>query len=508
MRGCVLMASHNDSRAIVPVLAEVEEAARALGPSGIHLQVLLIDQDSSDDTADVARRAAATLGLDFDVLESDQPTLDQAIVRGFDHVLDDVSVDFIVTLDADGQHDGRQIPDLVRAFLARGSGLTIGSRWARGGSSPGTGPLRTVLSRSANLLVRGVTGVSGVHDTTTSFRVYRVEVADLIRVETKGIEGYGFFSAAVAITQAHGFSVDEVPITFRPRYSGLGKLTTDDITTFAGNMVAVRRRVQATRSDMRSNQAQWARRSAKFRDQETASDLQFAATEELTHLSKADRFLTWTADQIEPWMGQRVVDVGAGLGAISRKLAVDHPERQVVALEPAENLFADLTANVADLGNVTAMPITSGQLLASEPAHRFDSAVYISVLEHILDDVAELHTAYRLLDPGGTLAIFVPAMPSLYGSLDYKSGHYRRYDRDHLRSVIESAGFNVLDIRYLDVVGVVPYWAMYRVLNRRSLDAASSGVFDRLIVPASRRLQRLVPDPPMGKNLLAVARRP
>jgi hypothetical protein len=138
----------------------------------------------------------------------------------------------------------------------------------------------------------------------------------------------------------------------------------------------------------------------------------------------------------------------------------------------------------------------------------YDSVVYVNVLEHILDDAGELRTAHRLLVPGGTLAIFVPALPRLYGSLDYKSGHHRRYTAESLRRVIAESGFELVDVRYLDVLGVLPYFVMYKLLDVKSLGAASSNGYDRVIVPASRAVQRLVPHPPVGKNLLAIARRP
>ena len=98
-------------------------------------------------------------------------------------------------------------------------------------------------------------------------------------------------------------------------------------------------------------------------------------------------------------------------------------------------------------------------------------------------------------------------MSRLYGSLDYKSGHHRRYDKAGLRQVIADAGFEIVELRYIEVAGVLPYWLMYRVLNRQSLSAMSSGVFDRVVVPVSKLMQGLVPNPPFGKNLLAIARR-
>jgi hypothetical protein len=131
----------------------------------------------------------------------------------------------------------------------------------------------------------------------------------------------------------------------------------------------------------------------------------------------------------------------------------------------------------------------------------------VSVLEHILDDVAELQTAAQLVRPGGTVAVFVPAMPSLYGSLDFKSGHYRRYDRDLLESTIRAAGLELEHIAYMDALGIIPYFAMYRLLDVQRLDSGSSALYDRVIVPVSRRLERLLGAPVRGKNLVAVARR-
>jgi SAM-dependent methyltransferase len=201
-----------------------------------------------------------------------------------------------------------------------------------------------------------------------------------------------------------------------------------------------------------------------------------------------------------------VLEVGAGLGAISFTLA--RAGHDVVALEPADNVFPELARRATHADRIDVLRLTSQELLASEHPNDFDSVVYVSVLEHILDDVAELRTAFELVRPGGTLGIFVPAMPSLYGSLDFQSGHYRRYDRDLLRQVVEEAGFELVDLHYLDVAGVVPYFLMYRLLDLPRLDAGSSAVYDRAIVPVGRLIQRFVAQPAFGKNLLAVARRP
>lgn len=477
----VLLASQHGFAAAEPVLAELDDARRALEAQQIDLRVTLLGRDTAD-------------GLGFaDALRS-----------GFSLALQE-GADVIVSLDADGQHDPRQIPDLVRSHLLRGSGLTIGSRWTRGGSSPGTGTVRTLLSRTGNALVKAFTGARGVSDSTTSFRVYRPDVAEVLLQEDLPRETYGFFSAMVAVVQAHGFAVDEVPIVFRPRHLGPAPLSGADLREFARNLPTIRRQVHRTRRRMRSNQALWAQRNPRLRAQSATGGSTFGATEELASLSDAGHFLSWISDALFPHLGHEVLEVGAGVGAIATKLAA--AGREVLAIEPADNVFPELERRCAGTPNLRTRCITSGGLLA-EGVESFDSVVYVSVLEHIRDDVDELRTAAQLLRPGGTVALFVPAMPSLYGSLDFKSGHFRRYDRDHLRQVITDAGLEVVECRYMDMLGVVPYFLMYRLLDVASLGSGSSAVYDRLIVPLSRRFERLVGPPAAGKNLVAVARRP
>jgi 2-polyprenyl-3-methyl-5-hydroxy-6-metoxy-1,4-benzoquinol methylase len=506
LRGTVVLATYNSGASVGPVLAEIEEAASVLHRSGIDLDVLLVDDSSPDNTAAIATDEAARLGIKIEVLGGSHHGAGRSQLAGFEHLLRGADRDFFVTLDPDGHHDARQITDLVRAFVARRSGVTIGSRWVRGGSSPGTSALRSVVSHTANMLARQVIGLRGVHDATTSFRIIRPDVAQLWIDRHIPADGYGYFTTSVAVAQAAGFSVTESPITFRPRYAGVRSLSFADIAAFWRSLHATRVLVAEVRGEARRDQATWAARSPRMQAQHASSNSQFGAAEELENLAQADRFFGWIADELAPHLGQRILEVGAGIGTIASKMAERNAMSEITAIEPAENLFEQLQATASQLRNVTAMQVTSQELASTRP-QQFDSIVYVNVLEHILDDAAEMRTAFDLVAPGGSLGVFVPAMPRLYGSLDYKSGHHRRYDKARLREVIAGAGFEIVDLRYLEVAGVVPYWLMYRVLNRQSLSPMSSGVFDRMVVPASKMAQRLVPSPPFGKNLLAIARR-
>ena len=519
MRGTVILVTRRHARSIRSVLGELASAARELATEGVTLDVLVVDTDTgtgtgTDADADgdgltvaLAREAAAELGLHLDVVACAAEGAWQTQRAAFTHALKHGDPEFLVTLDPAGHHDARQLPDLLRSFRSSGSGLTIGSRWVRGGTAPGTSLPRALLSRAASWLVAHATGLRRVHDVTTSFRVIRPDAADLVGADPAARGDYGFYCEFAACAQAYGFTVAEVPIMFRPRFAPVPPLRWRDLAQFAGDLHRIRGRIRTIRSQMQIDQATWAARSGRLRGQAAETGSEFGALDELTELSSAGNFTSWIVDEFEPVLGDRVLEVGAGLGAIAIDIARRHPTGEVVAVEPAGNVFGQLADRASGTPNLRALQLTSTDLLAGGEGG-FDSVLYVNVLEHIADDRDELVTARALLRPGGAVGIFVPAMPSLYGSLDYKSGHHRRYTREQLIAALTAAGFVDVEVRYLDVLGVVPYWVMYRLLDVGRLDHVSSVGYDRVIVPLSRVIQRVVSHPPRGKNLVAVARRP
>ncbi len=507
MRGTVILVATNHESSIRAVLGELRVAAFELAADGAALDVLVVDAGSRDATIDLARRAAADLGLELDVASSAGTTAWSTQRDAFAHALAHGEPEFLVTLDPAGHHDARQLPDLIRSFRSKGSGVTIGSRWMRGGTAPGTSLMRSLLSRLASFAVARATGLRRVRDVTTSFRVIRPDAAQLVTTDPATTGDYGFYCEFVAAAQAYGFTVDEVPITFRPRFTAVPRLRLGDLTVFWADVRRIRERVRAIRAEVAVDQATWAARSGRMRSQSPVAGSEFGAMEELTELSTADRFTAWIVDAFSSMIGPRVLEVGAGLGAIATHIAVQHPDSRIVAIEPAENVFPLLVDRVAGHPNLVARQVTSAEL-ATTGLDVFDTVLYVNVLEHIEHDVAELKLAHHLLDHGGSVGVFVPAMPSLYGSLDYKSGHYRRYTPERLRAALHEAGFVDIDVWYFDALGVVPYWVLYRLCDRSRLDRVASTGYDRVVVPISRWLQRLMPRPRRGKNLVATARRP
>ncbi|HEY4726936.1 MAG TPA: methyltransferase, partial [Actinomycetes bacterium] len=353
---------------------------------------------------------------------------------------------------------------------------------------------RWALGRAANSVFRTLTGAREIRDATTSFRVARAEVVRDFDMTGIAVNSYSVQTSFVAMAIAGGYRVGEAPIIYwpaeRPRRPELH--TAADVRRFVEHLLTLRGEVRRTRQ---------ARLAAPGR---TFSDDHFGAADDLERLGTAERFFNWVLDEFHPYLRGSVLEVGAGTGTITRRLVQRYPELRVTALEPAENVVGDLESFATVTPQVTVLRQT---LAAAGSLARggFDAVLYLNVLEHIEDDAGELRRAAEALRPGGALLVFGPALSWLYGELDYKAGHYRRYSVDGLRGLAEAAGFEVRKAGYLDVLGVLPYWLLYRLGGRDSIGGTSVWGYDRVMVPVSRLLQRVAPDRLLGKNVLLIA---
>ena len=225
--------------------------------------------------------------------------------------------------------------------------------------------------------------------------------------------------------------------------------------------------------------------------------------EELDALGEARNYYGWISSRMAPYLGARMVEVGAGIGTFLGYLLALRPDARVTAIEPADNNYPHLARRFADDPRVTPV---HGYLDGALPAGEADAVVAVNVMEHVEDDAAFLRHAARALAPGGHLLLFVPALPALFGTLDEAFEHYRRYTRPELLGKLAAAGLEPVQVRYMNVPGIAAWWLWSKVFRRRTITAGDARVYDRWVVPAVRYLEDRI-NPPVGNALLAVARK-
>ena len=210
-------------------------------------------------------------------------------------------------------------------------------------------------------------------------------------------------------------------------------------------------------------------------------------------------YLQWIADLCRPHLGNSVLEVGAGIGAITERIA---DGRRIVATDLSDHCVARLEDRFGARDDVA---VAKADLRTFEPAEPFDSVLMVNVLEHIEDDAGALARLRGFLKPGGTVVVYVPALNGLYGAWDRKVGHYRRYSRWRLGEVLRAGGFEVAELRYANLLAI-PAWAAF---SRSQVDATigrSLSIWDSAVVPVVRAVESRV-RAPIGLNLLGVGRK-
>jgi SAM-dependent methyltransferase len=161
----------------------------------------------------------------------------------------------------------------------------------------------------------------------------------------------------------------------------------------------------------------------------------------------------------------------------------------------------------ARFGSNDKVEVVQGDAAAVIAGRTVDAVVMVNVLEHLDDDVKVLMQLRESLRPGGVVALFVPALPSLYSDFDRRVGHVRRYTKSTLGTTLSRAGFEVPEIRYVNAPGAIAWWAIARMLGRTPTSGPLVRTYDRRVVPALRRIEG-GRTPSFGQSLVAIGRRP
>ena len=223
----------------------------------------------------------------------------------------------------------------------------------------------------------------------------------------------------------------------------------------------------------------------------------------------AENYYRWIFDDIKPYVGKSVVEVGSGVGSFSKLILETNP-KTLHLIEPSADMHKQLAKNISDKTPAnTKVHTHNGYLSESEASIKSDKPdtfIYINVFEHIEDDTTEMKKIADLLAPGGHAVIFVPALQALYSNFDKSIGHFRRYNKKSLKQLCANAGLEVVDIRYRDIFGILSWWLNFVLLKRQGLTPSLVKSYDQHFVPVIRGVESKV-RVPLGKNLLLIAKK-
>jgi SAM-dependent methyltransferase len=221
-------------------------------------------------------------------------------------------------------------------------------------------------------------------------------------------------------------------------------------------------------------------------------------------LSAAPRFNRWMADTIRPYVGQRVLEIGSGIGNLSRTLVPGR--KRYVATDINPEHLARLAARFPHRVNLEAHYCDLTRSSDFTPfAGAMDTVICLNVLEHVEDDPVGLANIYSALDHGGRAIILVPEGQSVFGTIDVALGHFRRYSEEELTKKMEAAGFQVERVLRFNRVSRFPWYVSGKILKRTSLGWNQMQLYDRFVW-LWRRIDPFLPWKPA--SIIAIARKP
>jgi SAM-dependent methyltransferase len=221
-------------------------------------------------------------------------------------------------------------------------------------------------------------------------------------------------------------------------------------------------------------------------------------------ISDTPRLNAWLYSKLASGVRGDVLEVGSGIGNVSRLIRRDARSLVVTDMEP--HYLTDLEQRFA---GDDAVVVASYDLDLPPPplvaARRFDAIVAVNVIEHIADDRALVARLTALLRPGGRLLIYVPACPAVFGSLDVALGHHRRYTPQTLTSLLRGADLDPGQPRFMNLPGLAGWFINGRLLGQKILSRRGVSLFERL-VPLVRLEDRF--SLPIGLGLYTQATKP
>ena len=242
----------------------------------------------------------------------------------------------------------------------------------------------------------------------------------------------------------------------------------------------------------------------------TKDDRRFTQTDDafimadLQQMLQARNYNQWLNSMITPFIGKRVLEVGAGIGNLSKEIIKD--TEQFYAIEPNPNCQRVLNEIFINDPKFTLIPkrIEESKSLNNLKG-KLDTILCVNVLEHIQDDQESLRVLNDLLVSEGYLVLIVPAVKWAYGTIDKSVGHHRRYTKYDLQLALNNASYKIEKMYYFNFPGLLGWYFNSRFLKIQSQRRSHIFIFDRF-VPIIKKLESII-HPPLGMSLFVVGRK-
>jgi 2-polyprenyl-3-methyl-5-hydroxy-6-metoxy-1,4-benzoquinol methylase len=470
--------SHQTLSILIPLYNEEEfvgellnRVVRAPLPEGLSREIIVVDDCSTDGSAEVVEDFIASSPIPVQLLRHQVNRGKGASIRT---AIRAATGEWSLIQDADLEYDPNEYPRLLRPLLEGKADVVYGSRFLASDE-------RRVLYFWHSLANRALTTICNIvsdlnlTDMETCYKAFRTSLAKSIPIQS---DRFGIDPELTVKFARRRARIYETSISYHGR-------TYDE-----GKKIGLRDAFEVLFVILRS----------RF----TTKIYSDAGPSVLDALSVAGKFNAWMADTIRPFVGSRVLEIGAGIGNLTRQLC---PRRSLYVASDIDKEHLELMRK--KFQHRPAVQVCRLDAERSEDFVPFEGAmetvICLNVLEHLEHDANVLRRILTVLHPGGRLILLVPNSPAAFGTLDTALGHFRRYTREGLAALLVGAGYELEDMILFNRVSWPGWRFTGQVLKAKDLSNTGMWAFNKLVW-LFRRIDGKLPWEPV--SLIAIARRP
>jgi len=451
----ILVPLYNEEEFIGPLIDRVLSAPL---PEGLDREIIIVDDGSSDGSYEIVAALAELHPQTIQLIRHPRNRGKGAAIRT---ALEHARGEYAIIQDADLEYDPRDYPKMLGPLVERKADAVFGSRFMAVGE-------RRVLyfwhSIANAFLTRLCNIVSDLNltDVETCYKAFRTSLLKSIPLRC---DGFGIEPELTIKLAKRKVRVYETPVSYHGR------------TYEEGKKIGLKDAFDAVRVILR-----YAFTSDIYKD---------SGPETLHALSCARNFNAWMADTIRPYVGQRVFEIGAGIGNLTHALI---PRRTLyIATDIDEEHLARMATRFQHRQNflIRHCDLTNSDHFTGLD-DEMDSVICLNVVEHVENDVEALRNIRVALRTGGRAIILVPHGQRIYGSLDRALGHYRRYSNAELKQKMEAAGLKVETIIEFNRISMPGWYISGRILKSTALSPRTMAIFDRFVW-LWRRIDKFLP---------------